>query len=153
MSALKRRVSEYGISLNEEKTRTLKLNKQSYRGKQSSRKILKIKTEKGKLKRAIEDFYSWIKENRNRRKLKELWSLARAKITGHVNYYGYWMNNLKVQHFYSEAWKSLYKWLNRRSQKRSYTVEGFSERVRNFPLMESPDKIKWKSLGRSFGRI
>lgn len=164
MSALQERVSEYGISLNEEKTRILKLNKQShdsfnflgftfYRGKQRSRKILKIKTEKGKLKRAIEDFYRWIKANRNRMKLKELWSLAKAKITGHLNYYGYWMNNLKINHFYNEAWKSLYKWLNRRSQKRSYTVAGFSERVKNFPLMESADKIKWKNLGRSFGRI
>ena len=118
MSALRKRVSKYEISLNEEKTRILKLSKQShdsfnflgftfYRGKQSSRNILKIKTEKGKLKRAIEDFYSWIKKNRNRMKLKELWSMARAKITGHLNYYGYWMNNLKVQHFYSEARKSL----------------------------------------------
>lgn len=164
MVDLRKRVSEYGISLNEEKTRILKLNKQShesfnflgftfYRGKQHKRNILKIKTQKEKLKKAIEDFYSWIKTNRNRMKLKELWSLAKSKITGHLNYYGYWMNNLKIEHFYSEAWKSLYKWLNRRSQKRSYTVEGFKERVKNFPLMESFDKIKWKNLGRSFGRI
>ncbi len=164
MLALQKRVSEYGIYLNEEKTRILKLNKQShdsfnflgftfYRGKQRKRNILKIKTEKVKLKRAIEEFYAWIKANRNRMKLKVLWSLAKAKITGHLNYYGYWMNNLKVHHFYNEAWKSLYKWLNRRSQKRSYTVEGFNERVKNFPLMESSDKIKWKNIGRSFGRI
>lgn len=164
MEALRKRVSEYGISLNEEKTRILKLNKQShesfnflgftfYRGKRHRKNILKIKTQKEKLKKAIEDFYLWIKTNRNRMKLKELWSLAKAKIIGHLNYYGYWMNNLKIEHFYSEAWKSLYKWLNRRSQKRSYTIEGFKERVKNFPLMESSNKIKWKNLGRSFGRI
>lgn len=164
MSSLYTRVSEYGITLNEEKTRMIQMDKKSqesfsflgftfYRGKQGSRKILKIKTQSEKLHKAIKDFYQWIKANRNRMKLKELWSLARAKIRGHLNYYGYWMNALKVNHFYSEAWRSLFKWLNRRSQKRSYTVEGFNERVKNFPLMESADKIKWKDLGRSFGKI
>ena len=86
-------------------------------------------------------------------KLSELWSIAKSKITGHLNYYGYWMNNLKISHYYSEAWKSLFKWLNRRSQKRSYTVDGFKERIKNFPLMASFDKIKWKRLGRNFGNI
>ena len=86
-------------------------------------------------------------------KLKELWKIAKAKIVGHLNYYGYAMNNLKINHFYFEAQKALFKWLNRRSQKRSYTLEGFQERIKNFPLMENVEKIKWKQLGRSFGRI
>jgi len=164
MRELSERVASYGISLNEEKTHQLDLGKKShesfnflgftfYRGKQGSRKILKLKTQKEKLIKAIDEFYLWIKQNRNRYKLKDLWSTAKAKITGHLNYYGYWMNNLKINHFYFEAWKSLFKWLNRRSQKRSYSVEGFKERVKNFPLMAHPEQIKWKQLGRSFGRI
>lgn len=164
VEALNSRVTAYGITLNKEKTRILNLGKKShdsfnflgftfYRGKQGSRNILKIKTQKERLIKAIEEFYIWIKTNRNRMKLKDLWDLAKAKITGHLNYYGYWMNSLKINHFYNEAWKSLFKWLNRRSQKRSYTVEGFKERIKNFPLMESLDKIKWKQLGRSFGRV
>lgn len=164
MEQLKLRVAAYGISLNEEKARMLKLIKQShesfnflgftfYRGKQHKKNILKVKTQKEKLKKAIEDFYQWIKINRNKMKLKSLWAIAKAKITGHFNYYGYWMNNLKINHFYNEAWKSLFKWLNRRSQKRSYTIEGFKERIKNFPLVESLNKFKWKKLGRSFGNI
>lgn len=161
---LNERVAFYGISLNQDKTRLLKLDKYShesfdflgftfYRGKQRKRKILKVKTQKEKLLKAIKEFYQWIKLNRNRMKLKELWSIAKSKITGHLNYYGYWMNNLKINHFYFEACKALFKWLNRRSQKRSYTIEGFNERVKNFPLMERPDKIRWKQLGRCFGVI
>jgi len=164
MEQLKLRVAKYGMSLNEDKTRRLNLNKQShesfnflgftfYRGRQNKRKILKVRTQKEKLKKAIEDFYQWIKDNRNRMNLKSLWMIAKAKISGHFNYYGYWMNNLKLHHFYNEAYKSLFKWLNRRSQKRSYTAEGFKERVKNFPLAESLDKFKWKTLGRSFGNI
>ena len=162
MTALELRVREYGIAINPDKSRQFRLDKASresfnflgftfYRGKQGSRNILKVKTQKERLLKAISEFYDWIKANRNRMKLSVLWSLAKAKITGHVNYYGYWMNNLKIHHFYSAAWKALFKWLNRRSQKRSYTVEGFEERVKNFPPMPSMDKIKWKNLGRSFG--
>ncbi len=164
VKALRERVSAYGIKLNEEKTRVLNLNKKShesfnflgftfYRGKQHKKNILKVKTQKEKLIKAINEFYEWIKKSRNRFKLTVLWKQAKAKITGHVNYFCYWMNNLKINHFYSEAIMALYKWLNRRSQKRSYTFEGFKERLKNFPLMENPDKIKWKRLGRSFGNI
>ena len=161
---LNERVKLYGISLNKEKTKQLNLNKTSkksfnflgftfYRGKQGSRKILKIKTQKEKLIKGIQEFYLWIKQNRNRMKLQDLWTLAKAKVTGHLNYYGYWMNNLKVIYFHHEATRSLFKWLNRRSQKRSYTLEGFEERLKNLPLMKSPEQIKWKQLGRSFGKI
>lgn len=164
VTELKARVESYGISLNEEKTQQLTLGKKDkgsfnflgftfYRGKQGKRKILKIKTQKGKLIKGISEFYDWIKTNRNRMKLKELWKIAKAKIVGHLNYYGYAMNNLKINHFYFEAQKALFKWLNRRSQKRSYTIEGFQERIKNFPLMANVEKIKWKQLGKSFGRI
>lgn len=164
VKALRLRVSEYGIKLNEEKTRVLQLNKKSqesfnflgftfYRGKQGKRNILKVKTQKEKLVKAMNEFYEWIKSNRNKYKLNVLWKQAKAKITGHVNYFCYWMNNLKINHFYVEAQKALFKWLNRRSQKRSYTIEGFNERIKNFPLMERPEAIKWKKLGRSFGNI
>jgi hypothetical protein len=77
-------------------------------------------------------------------RLKDLWAIAKAKITGHVNYYGYWMNNLKINHFYFEAWGAMFKWLNRRSQKRSYTVEGFKERLKKkkFPSYERTCEYK-----------
>lgn len=164
MKDLKERVKEFEIQLNEDKTHQIELGKKShesfnflgftfYRGKQRNKNILKIKTQKEKLIKAIESFYEWIKKERNTKKLAELWKIAKAKIQGHVNYFGYWMNNLKIAHFKFECEKSLFKWLNRRSQKRSYTVEGFAERMKNFPLLPEMDNIKWKQLGKSFGRI
>ena len=164
LEKLKARVDEYGIQLNEEKTRQINLTKQSkesfdflgftfYRGKQGKRKILKVKTEKKKLTKAINEFSDWIKANRSRRKLKDLWDLAGAKMRGHLNYYGYWMNNLKIAHFKFECEKIMLKWLNRRSQKKSYCLEGFKERLKNYPLIPELKDIKWKQLGNSFGRI
>ena len=80
-------------------------------------------------------------------KLNEIWKLAQVKIKGHFNYYGFWMNATKLNHFYFEATKSLYKWLNRRSQKRSYTWESFKEKLKNTPLIAPLNIMKLKKLG------
>jgi group II intron reverse transcriptase/maturase len=158
LTKLRKRVQDYGLSLNEDKTKMVELTKRShqqfyflgftfYWGKQGSRRILKVKTQKERLIKSIIEFYTWIKKTRNKMKLRGIWSLAKAKINGHVNYYGYRMNLPKVKHFYEEAIKSLVKWLNRRSQKRSYTWESFKERLKYFPLMAPLSKIKLKNLG------
>lgn len=156
--ALGKRVENFGLALNEEKTRTINLSKSEnnqldflgltiYWGEQGSRRILKIKTEKKKLKRGIEEFDWWIKKCRNTMKLQDLWKLAKSKIRGHVNYYGYQGNQLKLSHFIFKAIGSLFKWLNRRSQKRSYNWEGFKERLKNFPLIAELKHLKLKQLG------
>ncbi len=160
MLELRQRVQLFKLTLNEDKTKMVEMKKKSqgqfdflgftfYFGKFGSgkRNGLKIKTQKKKLDKSIHEFYHWVKSIRNSMKLKKLWSLAKAKITGHVNYYGYLMNKLRINHFYQEAIKSLFKWLNRRSQKRSYDWEGFQERLKNFPLMPKLEDIKLKQLG------
>lgn len=157
----KERVRSFGLSVNDEKSRRLSFKKTEnndfsflgftfYWGKQGSRRILKVKTEKNKLHKAINEFYAWIKENRNSEKLSKLWELAKSKIRGHYNYFGYWMNWTKLAHFYKEAVKALFKWLNKRSQKRSYSWEGFSERIANNPLGEVPKLNELKKLGNRF---
>jgi RNA-directed DNA polymerase len=157
---LSKRCQNYGLKLNEEKSRSFCFAKSThesfnflgftfYWGKQGSRRILKVKTQKEKLHKTIQEFDGWIKTNRNRTKLGRLWEMAKAKIRGHINYYGYWMNGLKIKHFYHEAVRSLFKWLNRRSQRRSYNWPGFEERIKNFPLMVPLSKMKFKKLGRT----
>jgi RNA-directed DNA polymerase len=161
---LQKRVTKFGLKLNLDKTKTVVLDKKSkehfhflgftfYWGKQGKRVIFKVKTQKEKLHRSIVEFDQWIKGIRNRVKLKVIWLLAKSKIQGHMNYYGFAMNNLKINHFYAEAKKSLFKWLNRRSQILSYTREGFDERLKNFPLVKDFGHFNWKQLGTSFGRI
>lgn len=157
LNALKQRVEQFELRLNEDKTHTVKIEKKNhaqfnflgftfYWGKQGSRCILKIKTQKEKLIKSIMEFTQWIKTIRNQKKLKEIWALARSKVQGHVNYFGYRMNALKLNHFYQEAIKALYKWLNRRSQKRSYNWKSFNERLKNFPLIKPLAEIKLKQL-------
>lgn len=157
---LKARVESFGLSLNEDKTKTIDLSKSHnnqldflgitfYWGKQGSRRLLKVKTQKQKFKKGIEEFDLWIKENRNRLKLADLWKSAKAKVAGHVNYFGYQGNQLKIGYFIFKVTCSLFKWLNRRSQKRSYSWDGFKERLKNFPLIAELKDLKLKQLGRN----
>lgn len=160
MRELEKRVSEYGLTLNKEKTQIINFHKSSkksfnflgftfYWGRPRKQRgqLLGIKTQKEKLIRAIREFDCWIKGNRSRMKTAELWKLTKTKLLGHYNYFGYWMNRHKLGHFYQEVLKSLFKWLNRRSQKISYKVEEFSEKLKQQPLPLPPTPQKLKPLG------
>ena len=154
------RVERFGLKVNEEKSRSLSFKKTErtqfdflgftfYWGIQNRRKFLKVKTEKAKLHKASNEFYNWIKQNRSKRKLAELWEMAKSKIRGHYEYFGYRMNREKLTHFYRDAVRAMFKWLNRRSQKRSYTWEGFNEKVRLDPLGKPPGindlkRLEWR---------
>ncbi len=61
------------------------------------------------------------------RKLNEI-------LTGYYHYYGITDNSKSLRRMYQEVKRSLYYWLNRRSQKRSYTWEGYKEMLRAYPL-------------------
>lgn len=157
----KERVESYGLILNMDKTKALSFTKSDknhfnflgftfYWGRHGNRRLLKVKTQKEKLIKSIQEFYQWIKSVRNQIKLADIWKLAKAKLIGHYNYFGYWMNRSKLNHFYYEAIGSLYKWLNRRSQKRSYNWHGFKDRLKSHPLPAPPDRASLKRLGKVF---
>lgn len=156
------RVERFGLELNKDKTKTINFDKNEnnsfnflgftfywkIKGKKSKRE-LKLKTRKETLYKKINEFYNWIKEFRNRIRTKEIWETAKSKIIGHYNYYGYWMNRPKLNHFYFEAIKSLFKWMNRRSQKASYTWEEFERKLLLDPLPRPPEPLNLKNLGWS----
>lgn len=143
--AVGKRLEEYGLKINEEKSRVVSfklkdhnifnfLGMTFYRGSDRKRRpFLKLKTQAEKFRRSIQAFTGWIKANRNRYKLKVLWREARAKILGHYAYYGVTLNR-RLGSYYFLCLKALFKWLNRRSQKRSITWDEFRKRLRQFPL-------------------
>jgi RNA-directed DNA polymerase len=151
------RVEEYGLSLNKDKTKAINFDKNEnnsfdflgftfyWASKATIRKrILKLKTKKSTLHKKIAEFYEWIKLNRSKLKTREIWDKTKKKLIGHYNYYGYRMNRPKLYHFYNEAIKSLFKWLNRRSQKRSYSWEFFKRKLEFNPLPRPPEVGKLK---------
>jgi group II intron reverse transcriptase/maturase len=164
MVQFKKRVESYGLSLNKDKTTTINFHKSKensfnflgftfYWGKQHKKRTLKVKTQKERLHKSFKDFYVWIKTNRNKMKLTQLWSIAKSKLLGHYHYFGYWMNRQKLVHYYSEVIKALFKWLNRRSQKRSYSWESLHKRLAFHPLPTPPEVGKLRKLGHTYGYI
>ena len=55
-------------------------------------------------------------------------------LVGYYHYYGITDNFQSIGKFRREVVKSLFKWLNRRSQRKSYSWEGFNEMLKVYPL-------------------
>jgi hypothetical protein len=58
----------------------------------------------------------------------------RVKLLGHYRYYGVTDNSQTLNQFYDEVLKLLYKWLNRRSQRKSFDWDKFDLFLARYPL-------------------
>jgi RNA-directed DNA polymerase len=145
---LESRFLEWGLKLNEEKSGILRFDNQTrdgdlsflgftfywgFAGKRKT-KQLKVKTTPKRLAMCIQKFKEWIKHERNRKKLAVLWDMAAAKLRGHYQYYGVTFNSPALSCFHHACIGLLFKWLNRRSQRRSYTWEEFKRKLMFTPL-------------------
>ena len=70
--------------------------------------------------------------------MKELWKRAAARLRGHYNYYAVSFNGKAVHRFYFSCIRVMFKWLNRRSQKRSFTWKEFIRKLMFNPLPKAP---------------
>ena len=106
-----------------------------YLGKSKQGYIIpKVKTSGKKFRAKLRNVEAWSRTVRNRMKLGEIWKRFQAKIRGHVQYYGVSHNTDKVDEFTGRATKILFKWLNRRSQKRSFDWDKFNKFMNRYPL-------------------
>jgi len=81
---------------------------------------VKRKTAQKKYRMKLKEMNVWIKLNRHLR-LKDLTDMLNMKLLGHYQYYGVTDNSKSIGNFKNETQKMLFKWLNRRSQRASYT--------------------------------
>ena len=88
---------------------------------------VKRKTSKKKYRTKLKEATEWLKKERNRHKSGELLKQAKLKLEGHLNYYAVTDNTPMCQDFSYQYTRIAFKWLNRRSQKRSYTWERFQD--------------------------
>ena len=99
-------------------------------GKVIPKLMTKAKTIRAKLKKVTE----WIKEIKDKKSLKEIWKTFTAKLRGHINYYGVSRNFKRVQQFVRLSTLIIFKWLNRRSQRESFTWASFTKYMERHPL-------------------
>lgn len=103
------------------------------KSKDGKRFRVKRKTSKKKFKKKVTEFKLWIKENRNN-PLKEIMMIVKKKLVGHYNYYGITDNIRSISNYYHKIIKILFKWLNRRSQRKSYTEHDYYKMLNIFKI-------------------
>jgi hypothetical protein len=67
-------------------------------------------------------------------KLADLLAVLRRKLRGYWNYYGVIGNSSMTAKYQREVNRLLYKWMNRRSQRRSMTWTQFGRRLPGWDL-------------------
>lgn len=77
----------------------------------------------------------WIRDHRYL-KVSEMIKRINIKLRGHYRYYGITDNANSLSLFRRCVDKLLWKWLNRRSQRKSYTSEEFEELMKQNPLLK-----------------
>jgi hypothetical protein len=77
---------------------------------------------------------TWLKAVRNTGKPKAWWPVLAAKLRGHFQYYGVSGNYKGISRFNCLTLRLVIKWLNRRSQKKSYNWEQFRTYLLRHPL-------------------
>ena len=96
----------------------------------------RVKTSKKKFRSKVARMKEWIKANRTL-PLDELFKKVNEKLAGHYQYYGFTDNTMAVKSYLNCTKWLLFKWLNRRSQKRSYSIDAFfNGLLKTFPLVE-----------------
>ena len=146
--ALGKRLGKYGLKLAMNKTRVMRFSRFrkyektcfdflgfEFRWGTNRRGTdqLQRRTARKRLQRSIANFTVWIKENRHRR-LPGLFKDLNVKLRGYFNYYGMIGNFERLEAFLYQVKRLLYKWLNRRSQRKSYAWRGFGQVLDHFRL-------------------
>lgn len=151
-SALSKRLAKYKLKLNEDKTTSVSFSRGAYKqGKAQgvfnflgftlywgrSRKgaaIPKVKTCGKTMRAKLKNVGEWARQVRNKYRLKQIWEAFCSKLAGHIRYFGVSFNIKAVETFVLQAVKILFKWLNRRSQRKSFNWEQFSLFMGRCPL-------------------
>lgn len=101
----------------------------------------KVKTSRKKFLSKVKAMKAWVKENR-KLPVGELIRKLNQKLKGHYQYYGVTDNRRSVNNFLNVTQWTLFKWLNRRSQKRSYTIDAFFKGLlKSFPMARPSVKV------------
>jgi group II intron reverse transcriptase/maturase len=152
---VRERFKEYGLQLHTEKTRRVSFGRyEKENAKKQKRKAntfdflgfthycgvsrkgeFKVcrKTAAKRFGKALRGMKEWLKTTRNS-KIVQWWQIILSKIRGHYQYYGVSENMRSISLFYHRVVRMIYKWLNRRSQKKSFNWSQFNEYLKHYPI-------------------
>lgn len=95
---------------------------------------IKRRTSRKKLAESLRRFTEWAKSAKQVLRKGEMLRSAKRRVQGHLNYYAVTDNWGKCSIYHYHATRILFKWLNRKSQRRAYTWDGYNQAL---------DCIRW----------
>jgi group II intron reverse transcriptase/maturase len=144
---LEDRLEGFGLKLAEEKTRCIEFGRfarenaqkrgekpkdftflgfKHYCGKTKEGYFkVKRRTSRKKLGQGLRKFTDWARKSRSVLRKGEMLRQARSRVIGHLSYYAITDNLERCSYYNYRAKRILFKWLNRKSQRKAYTWEGF----------------------------
>ena len=141
LSALPGRLAEFNLRLAEEKSGLVKFNRWEPRSsgtftflgfdfhwsptvKDPRYWVVKRKTNKKKYRSSLRAMKDWLKASRSWQ-LKMILSSLKRRLRGYWNYYCVIANDTMTWRYWKAVTELVFKWLNRRSQRKSYTWKKF----------------------------
>ena len=146
---LEDRVEGFGLRLAEEKTRCIEFGRFArkdaqnrgekpkdfnflgfthYCGKTKEGYFkVKRRTSRKKLGRSLREFTDWARKARHVLRKGEMLRQARGRVIGHLSYYAIADNLERCSYYVYRTKHILFKWLNRKSQRKAYTWESFTQ--------------------------
>ena len=162
--SLIKRLEKFNLTVAEDKTKIIELKKADNdddkgdnsfdflgfthyvgRGRDGRKRVMR-KTSKKKYKASLLRCKEWMKKNRTLT-VETFMKTMKAKIQGHCNYYGITDNRRAVGNFIDECRSFIYKWLNRRSQKKSFNWDKFVLFLKIYPLPKAKIRVNIFELG------
>lgn len=161
------RLGMFNLEVAQEKTKIVYLNKENdedgkrckhsnsfdflgfthYIGKdKNGAKRAKRKTSKKKFNASLLRCKEWIRMNRHM-PTKEFMENINIKLRGYIRYYGITDNRRTVSRFRDKVKGLIYKWLNRRSQRKSFDWERFRLFIEKYPLPKVKTHVRIFELG------
>jgi RNA-directed DNA polymerase len=159
---LAKRLKKFGLELAEDKSRIISFSRFRKYEKTSfsflgiefrwvisnnGKDAIQRRTDRKRMKRALAEIKEWCRENRHQRIRKQT-EIMKSKLQGHYNYYGIAGNHRGIRQFWGAAMRIWYKWLNRRSQHRSFTWQEFKAMLKRFgiPQPKVKEQIEERNL-------
>ena len=156
LEELGERFSKFGLKVSEDKTKIIEFGRKTWeRSKETGEKlktfnflgfthycttsrrgkfIVGHKTSKQSLSYKLRETKEWVKKVRSMIPLKEWWPVLKAKLIGHYNYFGISGNMRCLRQFYGQVISMVFKWINRRSQKKSMNWRHYQGYLQRYPL-------------------
>ena len=93
----------------------------------------KVKTSRKKFEKSLKSFKTWLYANKEQ-PARMIVGQLNVKLVGYYRYYGVSFNSYKLVAFLHRVQQFLYKAMNRRGCRRTYTWNGFVDMLKVYPL-------------------